>query len=155
MAHPEESSRSICTRRWGRTHHIDVETDLTAAIGMCSWTDVRKDKTHPSSMAVDPRRHSRQSRAFEIGEEHRERSRHGNQRPRRTDTSALVAEAAGQATQCRRLLGLIATANGGSVVEAQVDGDEGTILVAFVTCVMWNALRQVRLFNTGSSVEDC
>ena len=58
-------------------------------------------------------------------------------------------------TQCRRLLGLIATANGGSVVEAQVDGDEGTILVAFVTCVMWNALRQVRLFNTGSSVEDC
>ena len=50
-------------------------------------------------------------------------------------------------TQCRRLLGLNATANGGSVVEAQVVGDEGeswtfaaqvmiTILVVFVTCVI-------------------
>ena len=55
-------------------------------------------------------------------------------------------------TQCTRLLGLIATANGGSVVEAQVDGDKGefwtlsaqiliAILVAFVTFVRWNALR--------------
>ena len=66
-------------------------------------------------------------------------------------------------TQCRRLLGLIATANGGSVVEAQVDGDEGelwtfsaqvmvAILVASVTCVIRNALRQVRLFNTAVPV---
>ena len=66
-------------------------------------------------------------------------------------------------TQCRRLLGLIATANGGSVVEAQVDGDDEefwtfqgqamfAILVAFLTCVVWNGLRQVRLFNTAVRV---
>ena len=47
------------------------------------------------------------------------------------------------------------------MVEAQVDGDEGefwtfsaqivmAMLVAFVRCVIWNALRQVRLFNTAA-----
>ena len=64
-------------------------------------------------------------------------------------------------TQCRRLLGLIATANGGSFVEARMDGGEEefwtfstqvmiAILVAFLTCVMWNALRQIRLFHTAA-----
>ena len=36
----------------GPTVNIDVETDSTAAIGR--W----KDQTHPSSLVVDPRRHS-------------------------------------------------------------------------------------------------
>ena len=81
----------------GRTIKIDVETDSTAAIGMCVRTGVGKtghiqvrwlwiqdairDKVVP----------------LERGEGHRERSRHVNQRPRRTDTSALIAESAAQA----------------------------------------------------------
>ena len=64
-------------------------------------------------------------------------------------------------TQCRRLLGLIATASGGSVAEARMDVDEEefwtfapqvmiAMMVAFLTCVMWNAGRQMRLFNTAA-----
>ena len=48
--------------------------------------------------------------------------------------------------------------NGGSVVEARMDGDEEEFwkffstgndcdMVAFLTCVMWNALRQIRFKN--------
>ena len=59
-------------------------------------------------------------------------------------------------TQCRRLLGLIATANGGSVVEARMNGNEETlgkfsaqmmivIVIALVTWVLMDALRQKRL----------
>ena len=66
-------------------------------------------------------------------------------------------------TQCRRLLGFIATASGGSVAEARVAGDEGVILtlsaqvtiailLASVTCSLWCALRQARLFNTTLQV---
>ena len=58
-------------------------------------------------------------------------------------------------TQCRRLLGLIATANGGSVVEARMSGNEEALgkfsaqmmivmLVAFVTWVIMDALLQKR-----------
>ena len=61
-----------------------------------------------------------------------------------------------------RLLGLIATPNGGSVVEARMDGDEEEFwtfsaqvmiatMVAFLTCVMWNAVREMRLFNTEAT----
>ena len=63
-------------------------------------------------------------------------------------------------TQCRRLLGLIATANGGSAVEARMSGDEEefmklsaqvmmAILVAFLTRVIWNTLRQNRFSTTA------
>ena len=58
-------------------------------------------------------------------------------------------------TQCRRLLGLIATANGGSVVEARMSGNEETLrkssaqmmivtLIALVTRVLMDAPRQKR-----------
>ena len=54
------SARGIFTKHMyeemGRTVNVDVETDSTAAIGMHPngpW----KDKTHPSSLAVDPGRH--------------------------------------------------------------------------------------------------
>ena len=70
-------------------------------------------------------------------------------------------------TQCRRLLGLIATANGGSVVEAQMSGIEETsgkfsaqmtivILKALVTWVLKDALRQKRQLEAtalGKTVE--
>ena len=63
-------------------------------------------------------------------------------------------------TQCRRLLGLIATANGGSVVEARMSGNEETlgkpsaqvtivILVALVTWVLMDALQSTALGNTA------
>ena len=62
--------------------------------------------------------------------------------------------------QCRRLLGLIATANGGTVVEARMSGDEEefvklsaqamiAILAAFLTRVIWNTLRQNRFSTTA------
>ena len=90
------------------------------------------------------------------GERHRHRSQHGNQRPRRTDTSALFAEKLPlKPTQCRWLLGLIATANGGSVVEARMSGNEEApgkfsaqmmivILIALVMWVLMDALLQKR-----------
>ena len=70
-------------------------------------------------------------------------------------------------TQCRRLVGLIATANGGSVVEAQMNGNEETlgkfsaqvmivILIALVTWVPTDALRQKRQIEVtalGKTVE--
>ena len=55
------SARGIFTKHMyeemARTINVDAETDSTGAIGVFShgrW----KDKTHPSSMAVGPRRHS-------------------------------------------------------------------------------------------------
>ena len=64
-------------------------------------------------------------------------------------------------TQCRRLLGLIATANGGSVVEAQMNGKEETlgkfsaqvmivIRIALVTWVLMDALRQKRQLEAAA-----
>ena len=61
-------------------------------------------------------------------------------------------------TQRRRLLGLIATANGESAVEARMRGNEETlvkfsaqvmivILIALVSCVLMDALRQKRQIN--------
>ena len=47
-----------------------------------------------------------EGRAFEKGERHRQRSRHGNQIPRRTDTSTLVAETAAQANPVQTAPGL-------------------------------------------------
>ena len=70
-------------------------------------------------------------------------------------------------TQCRRLLGLIATANGGSVVEARMSGNEETlgkfsaqmmivILQALVTWVLMDVPRQKRQLEAtalGKTVE--
>ena len=70
-------------------------------------------------------------------------------------------------TQCRRLLGLIATANGGRVVEAEMNGSEETlvkcsaqvmivIVIALVTWVLMDALRQKRQLEAtalGKTVE--
>ena len=69
-------------------------------------------------------------------------------------------------TQCRRLLGLIATANGGSVVEARMSGNEEAlgwfsaqmmivILVAFVTWVMMDAQRQKRQIDATALAKTC
>ena len=53
------SARGIFTKHtyeeMGRTN-IDVDTDSTAAIGMCSRNRLLKNKTHPSPMDMDLRR---------------------------------------------------------------------------------------------------
>ena len=77
---------------------------------------------------------------------------HGNQRPRRTYTPALVEETAAHANPVQTASGLIATASGGNVAEARGAGDEGdswtlsaqatiAMLLASLTCMLWGALR--------------
>ena len=56
------SARGIFTKHMyeemGRNINIDVETNSTAAIGMCSRTGVVMTRTHTSSLVVDPRCHT-------------------------------------------------------------------------------------------------
>ena len=153
------SARGIFTKHMyeemGRTININVETDSTAAIGMCSRTGVGKT------------RHI-QVRWFLIQDAIRDkvvRLRKVKGTDNEADTGTedldgpthqrLLQKLPLKPTQCRRLLGLIATANGGSVVEARMSGNEEAlgkfsaqmmivILVAFVTWVMMDALRQKR-----------
>ena len=147
----------------GRTINIDVEAGSTAAIGMCSRTGVGKTRHIQvrwlwiQDAIRDNVVRLRQVKGIENEADRGTKDLDGPTHQR------LLQKLPLKPTQCRRLLGLISTANGGSVVEAQVDGDEGefwtfvaqfmiAMLVAFVTCVMCNALRQVRLFNTAAPV---
>ena len=122
------SAREIFTKHMyeemGRTINIDVETDSTAAIGMCSRTGVGKT------------RHI-QARWLWIQDAIRDKVVR-LRKVKGTDNEAvmgtkdldgpthqrLLQKLPLKPTQCRRLLGLIATANGGSVVEAQMNGNE-------------------------------
>ena len=94
------SARGIFTKHMyeemGRTINIDVETDSTAAMGMCSRTGVGKTTFKFVGCG---------SKTPSVGR-HRHRSRHGNQRSRRTDTSALIAETAAQANPVQTAPGL-------------------------------------------------
>ena len=106
MARHEESSQSTCTRKCGRTINIDVETESMAAFGMCSRMHVGKTRhVQVRWLWIQDVIRDKVVR-FEKGERHRERGRHGNQRPRRTDTSALVAETAGQVNPVQTAPGL-------------------------------------------------
>ena len=108
-----------------RTINVDVETDSTAVIGMCSRTGVGKT------------RHI-QVRWLWIQDAIRDkvvRLKNLNGfftrptwEPKNLDGLThqhLLQKLRLKPTQCARLLGLIATASGGSVAEAQVAGDEG------------------------------
>ena len=140
MAQYEESSGNMY-EEMGRTINIDVETESTAGIGSAP-EQALKDKTHPSPMAMDPRRPPAiRDKVFRF------------RKVKGTETL--------KPTQCRRLLCLIETANGRSVVEARMDCDEEdfwkfsaqvtiAILVAFLTFVVWNALRQNEVPNSSS-----
>ena len=117
------SARGIFTKHMyeemGRTINVDVETDSKAATGMCSRTGVGKT------------RHI-QVRWLWIQDEIRDKIVR-RRKVRGTDNEAdmgttdldepthqrLLQKLPLKPTQCRRLLGLIATAHGGSVVEAQ------------------------------------
>ena len=64
-------------------------------------------------------------------------------------------------TQCRRLLGLIAAANGGRIVEAQMNGNEETLgnfsaqvmIVILITLVTWVQMGQLEATALGKTVE--
>ena len=135
----------------GCTINIDVETDLTAAIGMCSRKGVGKTRhIQVRWLWIQDAIRDKVVRLRKVKgtDNEADMETKGHQR--------LLQNLRLKPTQCRRLLGLIATANGGSVVEARMSGNEETlgkfsaqvmivILVEFLTCVMWNALRQMRL----------
>ena len=124
------SARGIFTKHMyeemGRTINIDVETDSTAAIGMCSQTD----QTCSSSLVVirDKVVRLRKVRGTDNEADMGTKDLDGPTHQR------LLQKLPLKPTQCRRLLGLIATANGGSVVEA-MNGNEET-LVKFSAQVM-------------------
>ena len=153
------SARGIFTKHMyeemGRTINIDVETDSTAAIGMCSRTGVGKIRhiqvrwlwiqDASRGKVVRLRKVKGSDNEADMGTKDLDGPTH--QRP--------LQKLPLKPTQCRRLLGLIATANRGSVVEARMNGSEETlgkfsaqvmivIPVAFVTWVMMDALRQKR-----------
>ena len=134
MARHVESSLSTCTRGWDETVNIDVDTDSTAAIGMCSRTDDGKTRHIKVRWLWIQDAIRDKGRAFEKGEGHRERRLTWE---RKTSTDRHISTCCNNCslkpTQCRRLLGLIATANGGSDVEVQADGDEGRVLDVFST----------------------
>ena len=144
----------------GRTINIDVETDSAAVIGMCSRTGVRKTRhIQVRWLWIQDAIRDKIVSLRKVKSTENEADM-GNQDLDGPTRRRFLQKLPLKPTQCRRLLGLIATANGGSVVEGQVDGDEGefwtcsaqvmiAILVASVTCVMCSALRQAGLFNTA------
>ena len=159
------SARGIFTKHMyeemGQTINIDVETASTAAIGMCSRTGVGKTRHIQvrwlwiqdaiRDKVVRLRKVKCTENEADMGTKDLDGLAH----------QPMLLKLPLKPTQSRRLLGLIATANGGSVVEARIDGDNEefwtfsaqtmiAILVAFLTCVMWNALRHVRLFKTAA-----
>ena len=164
MARHEESSRSTCTKRWD-----EPSTSMS-----------RRTRRQPSGCAPEPAVATQNTSMFDgcgsktplvtkscvlrkvNGIENE--AEHGNQRPRRTDTSAPVAETAAQANPVQTAPGLdcdskrrkrrrgrrwTVTREGSGRFSAQV---MVAILVASVTCVIFKALRQVRLFNTAVPV---
>ena len=146
----------------GRTTNIEVEMDTTAAIGMCPWTDVGK------AMRNQGRTLWTQNATLEV-------VCLGKAKGTEDDVDMWTKDFEDPAHQrllrklpikpihCRWLQGLIATANGGSVGETQVDDDEEeswtlvaqvviATLTTFVTCLMLTAQRQARLRKTAIPV---
>ena len=163
------SARGIFTmhmyEEMGRTINIDVETDSTAAIGMCSRTGVGKTRHI----------HVRWLWIQDAIRENVVRLRKANGTENEADTGTkdvdgpthqrLLQKLPLKPTQFRRDLGLIATASGGSVVEARMDGDEEefwtfsaqvtiAILVASLTCDV-ERIASGNVVEHGSSGADC
>ena len=117
------SARGIFTKHMyeemGRTINIDVETDSTAAIGMCSRTGVAKTRhIQVRWLWIQDAIRDKVIRLTENEAEMGTKDLDGPTHQR------LLQKLPLKPTQCRRFLGLIAIANGGSVVEARMDGDE-------------------------------
>ena len=123
------SARGIFTKHMyeemGRNINIDVETDSTTAIGMCSRTGVGKTRHMQvrwlwiqdaiREKVVRLRKVSGTENVADMGTKYLDGPTH----------QRLLQKLPLKPTNCRRFLGLIATANGGSVVDAQMSGNEG------------------------------
>ena len=90
----------------GRTVNIDGETDSTAAIGMCPRTGVGKTRhIQVRWLWIQDAIRDRVVRLRQVKCIENEAGM-GNQRPRRSDTSALLAETAARANPVQTALGL-------------------------------------------------
>ena len=151
----------------GRTINIDVETDSMAAIWMCSRTGVGKTRHIQvrwlwiqdaiRDKVVRLRKVRGTDNEADMGTKDLDGPTH----------QRLLQKLPLKPTQCRRLLGLIATANGGSVVEARMSGNVETLgkfsaqvmivmLIALVAWVLLDVLRQKRQLEAtalGKNVE--
>ena len=153
------SARGIFTKHMyeemGQTINIDVETDSTAAIGMCSRTGVGKTRhIQVRWLWIQDAIREKVVRLRKVKGTDNEADM-GTKDLDGPTRQRLLQKLPLKPTQCRRLLGVIATANGGSVVEARMSGNEEAlgkfsaqmmivILVAFVTWVLMDALHQKR-----------
>ena len=105
MARHEESSQSTCTRRWDEPSTIDVETDSTAAIGMCSRTGVGKTRhIQVRWLWIQDAIRDKVVRLRKVKGTDNEADM--EPRPGRTDTSAHIAETAIQANPVQTAPGL-------------------------------------------------
>ena len=151
----------------GRTINIDVETDSTAANGMCSRTGVGKTRhIQVRWLWIQEAIRDKIVRLGKVRGTDNEADMGTKDLDAPTHQSPLQKLPL-KPTQYRRLLGLIATANGGSVGEARMSGNEETlgklsalvmivILIALVTWVLMDALRQKRQLEApalGKTVE--
>ena len=123
------SARGIFTKHMyeemGRNINIDVETDSTAAIGMCSSTGVGKTRHIQvrwlliqdaiRDKVVRLRKVSGTENLADMGTKYLDGPTH----------QRLLQKLPLKPTNCRRFRGLIATANSGSVVDAQMSCIEG------------------------------
>ena len=109
----------------GRTINVDVETDSTAAIGMCSRTGVGKTRhIQVRWLWIQDAIRDKVVRLKKVKGTENEADM-GTKDLDGLTHQRLLQKLPLKPTQCTRLQGLVATASGGSVVEAQVAGDEG------------------------------
>ena len=121
-ARHEESSQSY--EDMGRTINIDVETDSTAAIGMCSRTGVGKTRhIQVRWLWIQDAIRDKVARLRKVKGTDNE-AEMGNKDLDGSTHQLFLQKLPLKPTECRRLLDLIATANGGSVVEVRMSGSE-------------------------------
>ena len=107
----------------GRTINVDYEADSMAAMGMCSRTGVGKTRHIQvrwlwiQDAIRDKVVRLRKVKGTDMATKDLDGPTH----------QLLLQKLPLKRTQCGRLLGLIATANGGSVVEARMRGNEETL----------------------------
>ena len=126
------SARGIFTKHMyeemGRTINIDVETGSTAAIGMCSRTSVGKTRHIPVRwLWIQDAIRDKVVRLMITVRGTDNEADMGTKDLDEPTHQRLLQKLQLKPTQCTRLLGLIATVNGGSVVEAQMNGNKETL----------------------------
>ena len=130
------SARGIFTKHMheemGRTINIDVETDSTAANGMCSRTGVGKTRhIQVRWLWIQDAIRDKVVRLSKVKSSDNKADM-GTKDLDGPTHQRLLKKLPLKPTQCRRLLGLIATANGASFVEAQMTGTIRAIIITFL-----------------------